>query len=467
MKLQAKRLNSHSTFAVLFFLIISIFEGMVFLTNVGALTLPDGDMHANASYAMATGQIMNLPERHTDRFGNTIKSQHISGDSRFLHNKGMNNALVMDIIGDPMATDPYIGNQRLADQRPSVQVTLPDKTFPSRANQYFPLVYLPQGIGVWIGLHTGLSPYNVWQCGRIANFAFYLLLISLAITMIPRGKYFIAILSSLYPTIFIASSLMADAMFISICTCFIAYFFSLSTQDKPVTRGQMGILIGLTVCLFLFKTVYVALALLVWALPKSLMTTKRKAKFTGISALIALPIYGLWSSFYQIVPAIASIADNTHFMFRHPLKVIFTISWNLIEFPKKLLRIGPTALVPTLVVLTAWIILFTSNRYMAAGQNSPSASIRRYRYVWVSIVAFFCAAFLAFLFIDLTWNDMTVMMTVHAIQGFQGRYLTPLLPLMTSICFFPPEKTSTTRAPQTPTDSIEETPRAENSSPMQ
>lgn len=439
---------------------------MVFLTNVGALTLPDGDMHANASYAMATGQIMNLPERHTDGFGNTIKRQHISGDSRFLHNKGMNNALVMDIIGDPMATDPYIGNQRLADQRPPAQVTLPDKTFPSRANQYFPLVYLPQGIGVWIGLHTGLSPYNVWQCGRIANFAFYLFLISLAIIMIPKGKYLIAILSSLYPTIFIASSLMADAMFISICTCFIAYFFSLSTRDRPVTRGQMGILIGLAVCLFLFKTVYVALALLVWALPMSLMTTKRKATFTGISALIALPIYGLWSSFYQNVPAITSIADNTHFMFKHPLKVIFTIFWNLMEFPIKLMKIGPTALVPTLLALTAWIILLTSNRFVVEDQNSPSTSIRRYRYVWVSFVAFFCAAFLVFLFVDLTWNDMTVMRTVHAIQGFQGRYLTPLLPLMTSICFFPPEKTATAQAQHTAINSIEETSNVENSSPM-
>ena len=345
MKLQARRLNSHSTYAVLLFLVISILEGTVFLTNVGALTLPDGDMHANASYAMATGQIMNLPERSTDKFGNTVKRQHISGDARYLHNKSMHNALVMDIIGDPMATDPHMANQRLADHLPSTQVTLPDKSFPSRTNQYFPLVYLPQGIGVWVGLHTGLGPYNVWQCGRIANFIFYLFLFCLSIVMIPRGKYLMAVLGSLYPTIFMATSLMSDAMFISVCACFIAYFFSLSTRDRPVTRVQMGILIGLTVCLFLFKTVYVALALLVWALPRSLLTTKRKATFMGLSALIALPIYGLWSSLYQNVPAIASISGNTHFMFRHPLKVIFTISWNLMEFPKTLIRIGSAVIV--------------------------------------------------------------------------------------------------------------------------
>ena len=465
MKLQAKRLNSHSTYAVLLFLVISILEGTVFLTNVGALTLPDGDMHANASYAMATGQILNLPERSTDKFGNPVKSQHISGDSRYLHNKAMHNALVMDIIGDPMATDPHMANQRLADHLPSTQVTLPDKSFPSRTNQYFPLVYLPQGIGVWVGLHTGLGPYNVWQCGRIANFIFYLFLFGLSIMMIPRGKYLMAVLGSLYPTIFMATSLMSDAMFISVCACFIAYFFSLSTRDRPVTRVQMGILIGLTVCLFLFKTVYVALALLVWALPGSLLTTKRKATFTGLSALIALPIYGLWSSLYQNVPAIVSISDNTHFMFRHPLKVIFTISWNLMEFPKTLMRIGSAVLVPTLFVLAAWLILFMSSRPAPVDQSSPTASVRRYRYIWVSMVAFFCVAFLAYLFPYLTWNDMTVMKNAQAIQGFQGRYLTPILPLLTCICFFPPERTADALPPHNAADTIVGASEAESSSP--
>ena len=453
--MKARRLNSHSTYAVILFLIISIFEGGFFLTNVGALTLPDGDMHANASYGMATGQIMNRPEDLTDPFGNPVKRQYISGDSRYLHNKGMHNALVADLISDPFATDPHIAKQRKADQQPSTQVTLPDQRFPARANQYFPLVYLPQGIGMWIGLHTGLSPYNVWQCGRIANFAFYLLLFGLAIVLIPKGKYFMAVLGSLYPTIFMASSLMSDAVFISICACFIAYFFALSTREKPITRGQLGILMLLTICLFLFKTVYVALALLVLALPKTLLTTKRKCIFTGVSAVVALLIYGLWSSNYQNVPAIASIANNTHFMFRHPVRVLYTISWNLLEFPKTLLIIGPTTLVPTLFVLSAWLILFISNRNAPTNRSNPTAAMHRYRYVWVSFIAFFCAAFLAYLFIDLTWNDMTVMKATQQVQGFQGRYLTPLLPLLTSICFSPHGKSTIPRALRTEAETVE------------
>lgn len=453
--MKARRLNSHSTYAVILFLIISIFEGGFFLTNVGALTLPDGDMHANASYAMATGQIMNRPEDLTDPFGNPVKRQHISGDSRYLHNKGMHNALVVDLISDPFATDPHIAKQRKADQQPSTQVTLPDQRFPARANQYFPLVYLPQGIGMWIGLHTGLSPYSVWQCGRIANFAFYLLLFGLAIVLIPKGKYFMAVLGSLYPTIFMASSLMSDAVFISIGACFIAYFFALSTREKPITRGQLGILMLLTICLFLFKTVYVALALLVLALPKTLLTTKRKCIFTGVSAVVALLIYGLWSSNYQNVPAIASIANNTHFMFRHPVRVLYTISWNLLEFPKTLLIIGPTTLVPTLFVLSAWLILFISNRNAPTNRSNPTAAVHRYRYVWVSFIAFFCAAFLAYLFIDLTWNDMTVMKATQQVQGFQGRYLTPLLPLLTSICFSPHGKSTIPRALHAEAETVE------------
>lgn len=87
---------------MILFLIISSFEGGFFLTNVSALTLPDGDMHANASYAMATGQIMNRPEDLTDPFGNPVKRQHIAGDSWYLHNKGMHNALVADLISDPL-----------------------------------------------------------------------------------------------------------------------------------------------------------------------------------------------------------------------------------------------------------------------------------------------------------------------------------------------------------------------------
>lgn len=441
MNLYAGRMSRHSFYSVILFLFISILDGGFFLANIGALTLPDGDMHANASYAMATGQILTLPEHSKDQFGNPVKSQHISGDSRYLHNRAMHNAIVSNIISKPFSKDPRIVEQRKDDQQIPILVTLPDKQFPSRTNQYFPLAYLPQGIGMWIGIHAKLNPYAVWQCGRITNLFFYLLLFSIAIVIIPKGKYFMAILGSLYPTIFMASSLMSDATFISLCALFIAYFFSLSTHKKPITKGELGILIGLTICLFLLKTVYVALALLVLALPKSLLNVRRKSIFTISSAVIALLIYTPWSVNYQYVPAIVNIANNVSFMLKHPLRILYNISWNLLEFPKTLLDSGITTFVSSILVLTAWLVLLTSNKIAEATtyNNIPRSCGYRYRYIWISFIAFFCASFLAYLFIDLTWNDMTVMNATQQIQGFQGRYLTPLLPLLTSICFYPTE----------------------------
>lgn len=142
----------NSRFAILFFLVFALLEGSFFINAKGALTLPDPSIHAYSSYALATGQILNKPERQRDKYGNEIKIQPITGDSRFLDLTGNHNSLVASIISDSSSYDHNVELQRSVDQSASGKtITVASGTHRSRSNQYFPAIYLPQAVGVWVG----------------------------------------------------------------------------------------------------------------------------------------------------------------------------------------------------------------------------------------------------------------------------------------------------------------------------
>ena len=433
--------------AMLFFLAFALLQGSFFITTVGALSFPDPNIHAYASYSAATGQILNKPDRQIDAYGNAVKIQQLHGDPRFLSLQGCQNALVVTLLNQTSDYDPKLEEQKAVDSlAPGEEVTVASLKGTNRANQYFPAVFLPQAIGIWIGLHTHQSPYQTWQLGRISNLVVYILLFCLAIAIIPRGKMFLAVIGALPHGMFIASSLMADALFISLCAVFIALFMAITTRNKPASRGEMVALSVLTVLLFMCKTVYVSLAVLILVLPRRILSTKRKTLCLGSSALAILAIYVTWSSLYSTVWAEAPISQNLRFMLRHPFKMCMAVAWNFMREPLQLLKLGAPSVLLVIILGLAWGVLFHNSHPTQRKVASARGFISLYRYQIASALAFLLLICLVYASMMLTWNNLPQMKIGDPIKGLQARYLEPFLPLLVCTVFHPSDEDVTDTA---------------------
>ena len=438
---QAIQALKKSRGAMLFFLVFALLQGSFFITTIGALSFPDPNIHAYASYSAATGQILSKPDRQIDEYGNAVKVQQLHGDPRFLSLQGFRNELVVTLLNQTSDYDSKLEEQKAVDDlAPSKEATAASAKHTNRANQYFPAVFLPQAIGIWTGLHTHQSPYQTWQLGRISNLVVYILLFCLAIAIIPRGKMFLAVIGALPHGMFIASSLMADALFISLCAVFVALFMAIATRNEPASRGQVVALSVLTVLLFMCKTVYASLAVLILVLPRRILSTKRKALCLGSSALAILAIYGTWSSLYSTVWASASVSQNLRFMLRHPFKMCMAVAWNFMREPLHLLGLGAPSVLLVIILGLAWGVLFHNSHPTRRKVTSTRGFFSLYRYQIASALAFLLLICLAYASMMLTWNNLPQMEIGDPINGIQARYLEPFLPLLVCTIFHPADE---------------------------
>lgn len=441
MEKQAIQALKKSRGAMLFFLVFALLQGSFFITTIGALSFPDPNIHAYASYSAATGQILSKPDRQIDEYGNAVKVQQLHGDPRFLSLQGCRNELVVTLLNQTSNYDSKLEEQKAVDDlAPSKEATAASAKHTNRANQYFPAVFLPQAIGIWTGLHTHQSPYQTWQLGRISNLVVYILLFCLAIAIIPRGKMFLAVIGALPHGMFIASSLMADGLFISLCAVFVALFMAVATRNEPASRGQLVALSVLTVLLFMCKTVYASLAVLILVLPRRILSTKRKALCLGSSALAILVVYGTWSSLYSTVWASASVSQNLRFMLRHPFKMCMAVAWNFMREPLHLLGLGAPSVLLVIILGLAWGVLFHNSHPTRRKVTSTRGFFSLYRYQIASALAFLLLICLVYASMMLTWNNLPQMKIGDPINGIQARYLEPFLPLLVSTVFHPADE---------------------------
>lgn len=437
-RIHLRRSIADSRLALALFFVLALLQGSYFISAIGPLTMPDTDMNANTPYAIATGQIFNLPHTETDKFGNHTKVQYISGDARLLKLTGRINTLVDTVVSSPLSPSSKQEKQRVIDHEPQSTITVPTSHIANRSNQYFPLVYLPQAAGIRIALWLNSSPYQVWQAGRIANFIVFLTLMGLAIVIIPRAKTMVACIAVFPMTVFIGSSLMADAFFINISACFLALFFRVSIRTTPATTLQVVCLGILSILLFYSKLVYVALAILLLALPHHVLSRKRKVITIGTCAVVALLSYGLWSSKYAGMLAITNIENNVHWMRHNPFTLVKTITWNIIFLPTKVSSDQILTMQATIILGVAWLYLLqTLPKHQAPAHEQLSSWVSRNRYIILSVVVFLICLYLTFTALCLTWNAMPTFDSTTEIQGFQGRYILPLLPLLVSVAFYP------------------------------
>lgn len=300
------------------------------------------------------------------------------------------------------------------------------------------LTYIPQAIGITLAriLHFGCVP--LFFMGRLFALLFYILCGYFAIKKIPFGKMVVFFVALLPISIEVAASFSYDSVINGCAFLFIGYTLYLAFDKEKVQIKDWILLALLMAVLAPSKIVYVFLGLLCILIPKAKAVSKKKYSIgMGIVAAGA------------IIPLIISrISTIGNYLYRDTNTVSyagkpgFTVG-GLLSMPMALIRLvydsfktsGTDYLnmqlggklgwlnlnIPWNIIICFLIILLLS---CIMGEKEKLYVNGRTRAVFISVAGIVIMALMGVFLLTWTPVDSPV------IRGVQGRYFTPVLPLL-------------------------------------
>ena len=307
---------------------------------------------------------------------------------------------------------------------------------PETAALYSFIQYIPQATGIAIARLVTDNVYLITYAGRIVNLLVALILLYLAIKIIPFGKKLILIPAMIPIALEGFTSLSPDAMTISMSFLYLSYILYLAFgEKKQIDLKDKGLLLLMSVVIALCKIVYIPLVGLILLIPKEKFkngTNKSKTINFIVIAGIALAVNLIWlgiSSMYLSNFREGDSQVQVALLFQNPIQYIQELLYTVNLYGNKyvmslfgmeigwgeLIRIN--SIVPYALMGIYLIVAITDNEI--------KGKFKTYQLVWASLVVL---AIIALVFTSLYVQWTTVGST--SIEGVQGRYFLPILPLI-------------------------------------
>jgi len=307
---------------------------------------------------------------------------------------------------------------------------------------YSPIAYLSSAIAIVIArvLHLPLLSYI--YLGRLAAFIVWLILMYYAIKRIPVGKWVLVALALLPTTLTLSVSLAPDALIIGCAALLTATFVDYTVKSRPFNKADLFLMIGLLGVLALTKQTYIVFAGLFLFLPMRVFESKKK--YVGLNAAfigIVIVLAGAW------LLVTADITQNIHasqrpglnvnpqhqatYIEHHPLNYlaivgnrIFTNNTNPMYLQLTGFITWKGILLPQWIILLCYLNLIVALLYVNQEASSLKLTPNRFsRYGPLLIAAAMVAAIYTSLYLAFSLVGST------NIEGVQGRYFLPLIPL--------------------------------------
>lgn len=299
--------------------------------------------------------------------------------------------------------------------------------------------YTPQIIGVSLGILLQLSGFWTLYLGKLFAMLFFTACIFFSIKCIPWGKKIIMVIALLPMTLELATSYSYDCIVIALCIVFISYTIRLIFQKEYVTKKDI-LFLGIVMCIMApCKMAYFPIGGILYLIPRQKYKSKKLYWIinTGIIAagVLVLFIYRYQFFVHCLVPAESTGEDTI---------ATYTISTILSDIPSSIRILFNTLIdraefyfntmigaslgwfqvhIPAHIIAGFSVVLFMAT--VTSTTEEPSYCLTyKFRIVnWcLSGIMFF--GILAALWLDWTpiGNDV--------IEGVQGRYFLPFLPMV-------------------------------------
>jgi uncharacterized membrane protein len=313
--------------------------------------------------------------------------------------------------------------------------------FPNMAN-YAPTLYLPQAIGIRLATVLGLPAIAAFYVARLANACVALMILVAALRVMPFARLVILAVAALPTTVFQAASLSPDATINAVA--FLTLALTLNVGTRLTSGAPVRLLPVASVLLGLAKGVY--LPVILAGLSPSGPTRQNRPWLVIGCAAIGAAVFVAWMKasggtqatygilarksglFVQTVP----FMEQLSFILRDPLGfagiLLSSIAERMPVYALQMVgRFGWNAiLLPLLAYPLALAML------IAALWGSDHGHIAIARRLWWLALAI-GSEFLIEIALYLTGTPPGA----DYIQGVQGRYLIPLLPLV-GLALLPP-----------------------------
>lgn len=420
------------------FVVCSLGLGIMYLAVLPPLSAPDEVSHYISAYQLSNRMLGKTP---ADDMGRVL----IRAQDAYIED--MENVLADDgsgpigeeravILGQTVSQDTYATLHQLgfrgrgrsgtvSSYQPAVHTT--------------PLAYVPQALGITLARVMGLGAPGLLYLGRLFNLMFYCAMGYLTMKRLPFGRELIFGIGLLPMMLHLAASMSYDVMIISMSGYFLAVCLDLAFEARRVRLRDVAVLAAVMAVMGPCKMVYgvvAGLCLLIpvkkfggwgkWLLAAAavlgafavsmvLVNLQTVAQYTGVSDR-----YVIWAgepgySFVQLI----------HNPF-HVLKLFYN---TLVGQGGQLLagmiggslgNIDPVLNTPFAVMLGMAVMLVI----LALKKPGESIRISGGQKVWIWCLCLLCLGALMFSML-LAWTPVSATM----VQGVQGRYLLPLLPM--------------------------------------
>ena len=302
----------------------------------------------------------------------------------------------------------------------------------SITSSYFPAVYIPSVAGILVSkLFTG-NVGIIYYSARLSSALFSILILFLIMRILPFGKkiFFVICLNPMVLTQLCVVT--ADTFTILMSFLFIAFVLNLTySTDEFIKPSHMILLVALSVCIALSKAVYLPICFTVFVIPKD----KFKNKKNYYSFMLVFIIVTLFSSFAWLsvaksfLLAVSSLPqDQIDYISKNLLNAvgaglvsIKNESWNY------LLNMFGNKITWTDKVDCGFLVSFTMMFLTIATalcNNSIKERLKKSQKYILGVISLL-TALLIFVSVYVQWSPYAW----TYINGVQGRYFLPILPL--------------------------------------
>ena len=235
------------------------------------------------------------------------------------------------------------------------------------------------------------------------------------------------------------TSMSPDALTISISYLFTAYVLNIVfNKEKQIKRTDIFILTILSILIALCKIVYLPLVGLLLLIPRNKFETKKGHFLTvGIIMLVAIIANLVWlkiSSTYLALYREGNSVDQLAILLNGPIAYLQRVLGTMNEYGgvytysllgkelgwNEFAQMG--ALLPTVVGIVYM--------YINATDNTLKKRLSKYQNIIILLIVLAIIG-LIFTSLYLQWNEPTN----QAIEGIQGRYFIPIIPILTLLIF--------------------------------
>ena len=401
------------------FAIAALVIGFIYLLIITPLSPPDEAHHYHSSYQLSNYFLLHWKDAEQ---GN---SAHFNYTNLRIHdNVKSGYQRIIEEIGLKAAE----GTQ--------IEIPIP------RSLSYF-VQYIPQGIGISLARLFNLNFIWLFIIGRVFNLLFFSLCLYFAVKRTPRYKLLLGLIGIMPMALHQAASYSYDGFINGMSLVLIASLLKAIYEDEPLSnKDYLWILIS-GMLLAPAKTVYTVILLLAFLIPKQRFNGK-KDQIVKISALFILCAIAIAAFQMRSLINVSGLNSSSglnwegqhnytiSYIFAHPLSTA-EMFWNSFVSNWELWFIGSIGhrLSGLLLVIRESILWqFCGLLLMSVFEHEDSKLITsgKERAVFLAVVGI--NVILVMLSMFLAWTSDTR----QIIQGVQGRYFIPVLPLLFMSC---------------------------------